>query len=623
MSNLVAEKDLYQEAERYIPRGYDAELYKIRHSAAHIMAQAVKERFEPDGPVHVAIGPPIEDGFYYDFELPRQPHQEDLAWVEQRMGEIIRGKHPFEVREVSADEARALFADEPYKLELIDGLAAGQVDEYGNPLPADVQPRITLYQQDGFVDLCRGPHVRHTGKLKASALKLMSIAGAYWRGDENNPQLTRIYGTAWRKQSELEAHLALLEEAKARDHRKLGKELGLYAIEPQLVGQGLILWMPNGAIVRDQLERFLKEEQLAAGYVPAYTPQIGKIDLFKTSGHYPYYKESQFPPLEDEDGNAYLLRPMNCPFHIMIYKQGMRSYRELPLRIAEFGTVYRWEKSGELNGMTRVRGFTVDDAHMFVRPDQLEQEFADVVALVLKILRAFGLEDFKARVGIRDPQSDKYVGDDAVWEAATQSILNALDGFDLEYAVEEGEAAFYGPKLDFVVRDVLKREWQLGTVQVDMNLPERFELEYIGEDNAPHRPIMIHRAPFGSLERFMGVLIEHFAGAFPLWLAPQQVAMVPIADRHVPYAEAVAQQLRAAGMRVAVDDSNNRMNAKIRDAQLRKVPYMLVVGDNEADEGTVAVRLRSGENLGAMAVADFAAMATQLIADRSLELTLA
>ena len=620
MANPIAEKSLYEEAEQHIPAGYDPELYKIRHSAAHIMAQAVKERFEPEGAVRVAIGPPVEDGFYYDFELPRQPSQEDLDWIAARMGEIIRGKHPFEVQEVTAEEARSRFADEPYKLELIDGLAAGQVDEYGDPLPDDARPRITLYQQDSFVDLCRGPHVRHTGKLKASAIKLMNVAGAYWRGDESNPQLTRIYGTAWRKQSELEAYLERLEEARARDHRKLGKELGLFAIEPNLVGQGLILWMPNGAIVRDQLERFLKEEQLAAGYVPAYTPQIGKIDLFKTSGHYPYYSESQFPPLEDEEGNAYLLRPMNCPFHIMIYKQGMRSYRDLPLRIAEFGTVYRWEKSGELTGMARVRGFTVDDAHMFVRPDQLEAEFADVVALTLRVFRAFGLEDFKARVGVRGPQSGKYVGDDAVWQRSTAAILSALDGLDLEYIVEEGEAAFYGPKLDFVVRDQLKREWQLGTVQVDMNLPERFELEYIGEDNAPHRPIMIHRAPFGSLERFMSVIIEHFAGAFPLWLAPQQVALIPIADRHVPYAREVAQRLRANEIRVAVDDSNNRMNAKIRDAQMQKVPYMLVVGDREAEEGTVAVRVRSGENLGSMPVDAFREMALRLIKGRALEL---
>ncbi len=613
-------RSLYQEAEKHIPQGYDPELYKVRHSAAHIMAQAVRERFEPDGPVRVAIGPPIEDGFYYDFELPRSPNEEDLGWVENRMREIIKGRHPFEVREVSADEARELFRDEPYKLELIEGLARGQVDDYGNPLPEGEAARITLYQQDTFVDLCRGPHVRDTGQIKGTAIKLMSVAGAYWRGDEKNPQLTRIYGTAWRKQSELEEYLHNLEEAKQRDHRKLGRELGLFAIEPQMIGQGLVLWMPNGAIIRDQLERFLKAEQLGAGYKPVYTPNIAKLDLFKTSGHYPYYKESQFPPLEDEEGNAYLLKPMNCPFHIMIYKQELHSYRDLPVRLAEFGTVYRWEKSGEVSGMTRVRGFTQDDAHLFVTPDQVEQEFADVVRLTLKVLNTFGLSDYRARVGIRDPNSDKYVGEPEVWEKATQAILNSLQGFDLQYTVEEGEAAFYGPKLDFVVRDVLKREWQLGTVQVDMSLPERFQLEYIGEDNAPHRPIMIHRAPFGSLERFIGILIEHFGGAFPLWFSPVQAIVIPIADRHIEFANEVRGQLLEAGLRADVDASDKRMNAKIREAQLQKVPYMLVIGDKEVENRAVAVRLRTNENLGAMALDSFIEMAKRLVADRSLEL---
>ncbi len=614
------EMELYRQAERYIPKGYDPDLYKVRHSAAHILAQAVRERFAPEGVVRVAIGPPVEDGFYYDFELPRQPNEEDLAWVEGRMREIIQGKYPFQVREVSVEEARDLFAEEPYKLELIGGLAAGQLDEYGNPLPADQAPRITVYQHDTFVDLCRGPHVRHTGKIKGSALKLMSVAGAYWRGDERNKQLTRIYGTAFEKQSELEEHLRNLEEAKQRDHRKLGRELGLFALEPHLLGQGLVLWMPKGAVIRDQLERFLKEEQVAAGYQPVYTPNIAKLDLFKMSGHYPYYKESQFPPLQDEEGNAYLLKPMNCPFHILIYKQQHRSYRDLPVRLAEFGTVYRWEKSGEVNGMTRVRGFTQDDAHLFVRPDQLEAEFADVIRLTLHVLKTFGLTDYRARVGVRDPNSDKYVGDTGVWEAATVAILNALGQFDMAFTVEEGEAAFYGPKLDFVVRDVLKREWQLGTVQVDMNLPARFELEYIGEDNAPHQPVMIHRAPFGSLERFVGILIEHFGGAFPLWIAPQQVAIIPIADRHHAWANEAQRRLSAAGLRAEVDGSSDRMNAKIRQAQMQKIPYMLVIGDKEVEEGTVSVRLRSGETLGAMALDDFTMLAQRLVEARSLAL---
>jgi threonyl-tRNA synthetase len=608
--------DLYKEAEAYIPAGYNPNLYKIRHSAAHIMAQAVKERFEPEGAVRVAIGPPTSDGFYYDFDLPRAANEEDLAWIEGRMKEIIKGKHPFEVREVSVEEAREVFQDEPYKLELIDGLVPAGHDMNGG----EEAPRITLYQHDTFIDLCRGPHVRHTGKVKGTAFKLMSVAGAYWRGDEKNKQLTRIYGTAFAKQGQLKYYLKQLEEAKKRDHRKLGKELGLYAIEPQLIGQGLVLWMPNGAVIRDELERFLKAEQIAAGYKPVYTPNIAKLDLFRMSGHYPYYKDSQFPPLEDEDGNRYLLKPMNCPFHIMIYKQNMHSYRDLPVRLAEFGTVYRWEKSGEVSGLTRVRGFTQDDAHLFVRPDQLEDEFADVVRLTMKVLDTFGLTDYRARVGIRDPESDKYVGDAAIWDSSTEAILNAVQRFDIEYTVEVGEAAFYGPKLDFVVRDVLKREWQLGTVQVDMNLPERFDLEYIGEDNTPHRPVMIHRAPFGSLERFIGILIEHFAGLFPLWFAPQQASIIPIADRHLDWAYQVRDKLFAAGMRVEVDASSNRMNAKIRAAQLQKIPYMLVVGDREAEAGAVAVRLRTGKDLGAIPVDQFAAMATRLIAEKSLEL---
>ncbi len=621
MENLAPDIELYKEADKYIPKGYDPTLYKIRHSAAHIMAEAVKERFAPDGDVHVAIGPPVEDGFYYDFDLPRNLTEEDLGWIENRMKEIIKGSYPFQIREVSSDEARVVFKDEPYKLELIEGLAAGGLDEYGNKLSTDQAPRITLYQQDTFVDLCRGPHVRHTGKIKASAIKLMSVAGAYWRGDEKNKQLTRIYGTAWEKQSDLEEYLKNIEEAKQRDHRKLGKELGLYAIEPNVVGQGLILWMPNGAIIRNQLENFLKSLQVEAGYQPVYTPNIAKVDLFKISGHYPYYKDSQFPPLEDEEGNSYMLKPMNCPFHIMIYKQQLHSYRDLPVRLAEFGTVYRWEKSGEVSGMTRVRGFTQDDAHLFVTPDQLEEEFANVVDLTLRVLRTFGLNDYRVRVGIRDPQSDKYVGSDEVWEQSTQAILSAVQRFDnLAYTVEEGEAAFYGPKLDFVVRDVLKREWQLGTVQADMNLPERFELEYIGEDNKTHRPVMIHRAPFGSLERFIGILIEHFGGSFPVWFAPQQAAVIPIADRHNAYGYEVLEKLKAAGMRAEVDDSSNRMNSKIRAAQLQKIPYMLVAGDQEVEAGAVAVRLRSGENLGSMPVDQFVEMAKRLIAERSLAL---
>jgi threonyl-tRNA synthetase len=611
-------------AERTIKmaaNGYPEDLYKLRHSAAHIMAQAVRERFGSEGEVGIAIGPPIEDGFYYDFALPRAPHEEDLAWIEERMREIIKGKHPFQVREVSAEEAREIFRDQQFKLELIEGLARGGFDEYGNKLPDDQAPRITVYQHDTFVDLCRGPHVEHTGKLNPSAIKIMSVAGAYWRGDEKNPMLTRLYGTAWKNEGELKEHLRMLEEAKKRDHRKLGRELGLYALEPQIVGQGLVLWMPKGAVVRDQLERFLKAEQIRQGYQPVYTPNIAKLELFKISGHYPYYKESQFPPLEDEEGNSYLLKPMNCPFHIMIYKQEMRSYRDLPIRYAEFGTVYRWEKSGEVSGMTRVRGFTQDDAHLFVRPDQLVDEFKKVINLVMHVFGSLGMSNFRMRVGTRDPQSDKYVGSNELWETATSAILTALQDYPgLEWSVEEGEAAFYGPKLDFVARDVLKREWQLGTVQVDYNLPERFQLEYIGEDNQPHRPVMIHRAPFGSMERFIGVLIEHFNGAFPAWLAPVQAVVIPIADRHNDYARQVAANLMERGYRAEVDESSNRMNAKIRNAQQQKVPYMLVVGDKEVEDNAVAVRLRSGENLGPLPFSEFVGLMGRVVEGRLLEL---
>ncbi|GAP61805.1 threonyl-tRNA synthetase [Ardenticatena maritima] len=611
------EAELKAEAEKYIPPGYDPDLYKIRHSAAHIMAQAVMERFPG---ARIAIGPPVKDGFYYDFELPRSPTEEDLAWIEQRMKEIIKGKHRFHVREVSVEEARELFKDQPYKLELIEGLARGQYDEYGNKLPEDQRPKITVYQHDTFIDLCRGPHVEHTGQIKANAVKVMRVAGAYWRGDEKNPMLTRIYGTAWRNRVELEQYLKRLEEAKKRDHRRLGKDLAIFAIEPQMVGPGLVLWQPNGAVIRDQLERFLKEEQIRRGYQPVYTPHIAKVELFKTSGHYPYYKDSMFPPMVVDENEEYLLKPMNCPFHIMIYKQHLRSYRDLPIRFAEFGTVYRFEQSGEVSGMTRVRGFTQDDAHLFCRPDQLEDEFKSVVELTLKVFRSLGLTDFRARVGVRDPESDKYVGSDEVWEQATQAILNALNDYDFDYTVEEGEAAFYGPKLDFVVNDVLGREWQLGTVQVDYNLPQRFDLTYIGEDNQPHRPVMIHRAPFGSMERFVGILIEHLNGAFPPWLAPVQVVVIPIADRHIEYARSVAARLFQQDLRVKVDDSANRMNAKIRAAQMQKIPYMLIVGDKEVEEETVAVRLRSGEDLGAMPVGEFEAKVRQLVAQRTMDL---
>jgi threonyl-tRNA synthetase len=599
-------------SERY----EDSQLYRIRHSTAHVMAQAMLERF-PEA--KIAIGPPIEDGFYYDFLLPRSPHEDDIAWVEARMKTILAEGHDFVMREVTADEARKQFADQPFKLELIDELANGRFDENGEPLAAPAE-RLTFYTQATFTDLCRGPHVKNTKEINPDAISISfkMPAGAYWRGDEKNPQLTRIYGTAFETPEQLQDYLHRLEEAKRRDHRNVGEKLGLFTFSP-LVGKGLPLWKPKGATLRDTLERWLRQVQIDNGYEPVVTPHIGNLNLYRTSGHYPYYKDSQYAPIE-VDEEEYLLKPMNCPHHIMIYKSEMRSYRDLPVRYAEFGTVYRYEQSGELHGLTRVRGFTVDDAHLFVTPEQLLGEFMGVVRLIQYVFNTLGLTDFRARVGIRDPKSDKYVGDDALWEQAASAIIQACEELGLPYTVEEGEAAFYGPKLDFIFRDVLKRNWQLGTVQVDYNLPARFELEYVAEDNTRKRPIMIHRAPFGSLERFIGILIEHFDGQFPLWLSPIQALLIPITDRNIEYAEGVAKTLRDAGLRVEIDGSKARMQAKIAAARERHIPYMLIMGDRDAAAGAVSVRLRTDEDLGAMPVADFVAMAQRINESQSIDL---
>ncbi len=595
----------------------ESQLYRIRHSAAHIMAEAMLERF-PEA--KIAIGPPIEDGFYYDFQLPRAINEEDLAWVENRMKAIIRGDYAFTMREITPEEGRALFKDQPYKIELINDLVNGRVDDMGNAIAAPAE-KLTLYTQDTFTDLCRGPHVASTKEINPDAISVTfkPPAGAYWRGDENREQLTRIYGTAWETAEQLEEYLKLLEEAKKRDHRVLGEKLGLFTIS-QLVGKGLPLWKPKGAILRDNLERWLRQVQIDNGYAPVVTPHIGNLELYKTSGHYPYYSASQYTPI-DVDEEKFLLKPMNCPHHCMIFKSELHSYRDLPIRLAEFGTVYRYEQSGELHGLTRVRGFTVDDAHLYVTPEQLLTEFEAVVRLIQYVFGTLGLTDFRARVGTRDPNSDKYVGSDVLWEQATVAILQACDDLGLRYTVEQGEAAFYGPKLDFIVRDVLKREWQLGTVQVDYNLPERFELEYVAEDNSRKRPVMIHRAPFGSMERFVGIIIEHFAGAFPVWLAPEQVVIIPVTDKHVAYAEQVQAQLKAAGMRVRVDDGRGRMGGKIREARDQQVPYILVVGDKDIAANTVSVRLRTDEDLGALPLAQFISMAQQVIDAKLLGLT--
>ncbi|MFO7322080.1 MAG: threonine--tRNA ligase [Chloroflexota bacterium] len=595
----------------------DSQLYRIRHSAAHVMAQAMLERF-PEA--KIAIGPPIEDGFYYDFDLPRPVTEEDLEWVENRMKEIIRGNHPFTMREVSASEALEFFKDQPYKVELIKDLVSGRVDENGNEIAAPAE-KITFYTHDTFTDLCRGPHVANTSEIDPEAISITfkKPAGAYWRGDEKREQLTRIYGTAWENKEQLDDYLNRLEEAKRRDHRVVGEKLDLFTFSP-LVGKGLPLWKPKGALLRDTLERWLRQIQIENGYEPVVTPHIGNLNLYRTSGHYPYYKDSQYAPIQIDE-EEYLLRPMNCPHHIMIYKSEMRSYRDLPVRYAEFGTVYRYEQSGELHGLTRVRGFTVDDAHLFVTPDQVLPEFKRAVQLIQHVFNTLGLTDFRARVGLRDPQSDKYVGDDAQWERAARDIIQACDDLGLTYTVEEGEAAFYGPKLDFIFRDALKRNWQLGTVQVDYNLPERFELEYVAEDGSRQRPVMIHRAPFGSLERFIGILIEHFNGAFPPWLSPVQVLLIPITDRHVPYAESVAAKLADVGIRAEVNSGKARMGAKIAIGREQHIPWMLIMGDRDVEANAVSVRLRTDEDLGSMPVDEFIALAKRVIDEKSLSLS--
>lgn len=597
----------------------DSQLYRIRHSLAHIMAQAMLERF-PEA--QLAIGPPIDDGFYYDFKLPRPITDEDVKWVEKRMRKIASQNHPFTRREVSADEARELFKDQPYKLELINDLVEGRVDENGAQIAAPAQT-LSVYTQDTFTDLCRGPHVASTQEIdpKGFSITYKPVAGAYWRGNADNDQLTRIYGTAWETADDLKDYLRLLDEAKKRDHRVLGEKLKLFTINP-LVGKGLILWKPNGALLRDTLERWLRDLQVARGYQPVVTPHVGNIELYKTSGHYPYYADSQFDPIQVDEDEQYMLKPMNCPHHIMIFKSEPHSYRDLPVRLAEFGTVYRYEQSGELNGLTRVRGFTVDDAHLFVTPDQVITEFKDVVSLFQHVTQTLGMADFRARVGTRDPDSDKYVGDDTQWDKATAAIIQACDEMGLNYTVEAGEAAFYGPKLDLVINDVLKREWQLGTVQVDYNLPERFEIEYVTEDNDRARPIMIHRALFGSVERFTGILIEHFNGEFPLWLAPVQAVVVPVTDSHNAYADKVAAHLTTRGFRVEVDKGRGRMGGKIRSARGMKIPYILIVGDDEVEKEAVSVRLRDDTDLGAMPLILFTAQMTELVEQRSLDLVI-
>ncbi len=593
-------------ALRILTRKDSETLGVMRHSCAHIMARAVMRLHEG---VQLAFGPTVEGGFYYDFDLEEPLSEEDFPAIEAEMKRIIQADEPFERQEQPREKALRICRDlnQKYKVEHIE---QGLVDH----------PTVSFYRQGEFIDLCRGPHVPSAGAI--GAFKLLSIAGAYWKGDASRKQLQRLYGTAFATQQELQQHLQLVEEAKKRDHRVLGKRLELFTISPT-VGPGLVLWQPKGAIIRGLLESFIKDELQRRGYQPVYTPNIGRLELYKTSGHYPYYMDSMFKPIELEDGDEYLLKPMNCPHHIMIYKARPRSYRELPLRLAEFGTVYRFEQSGELSGMTRVRGFTQDDAHIFCTDEQVPDEFRGCIEMTQFVLDCLGLKDYRVRLGFRDPDSDKYVGDAEAWQRAQQALVKVCASLGIEAAVEPGEAAFYGPKADFVVRDCIGREWQLGTVQLDYNLPsqERFALEYIGVDNTPHRPVMIHRAPLGSLERFVGVLIEHFAGAFPLWLAPEQVRLLVVSQKFEEYGRQVEQRLRDAGIRVGGDYRPEKIGAKIRDAQLELIPYMFVVGGREMESGQVSVRDRIEGDLGPMSIAAALDKLNQEIAARTVRKT--
>ncbi|MEM1012875.1 MAG: threonine--tRNA ligase [Planctomycetota bacterium] len=599
-------------------------LYLLRHSTAHVMAEAI-QRIRPDAVL--AYGPPLETGFYYDIAIDPPISSDDFGKIEAEMASIVRENRPFSRYDLPTSEGRKRLEAEgnKYKLDNADRAIEKGADT--------LSWYVTGQKDENWEDLCMGPHVPSTGRI--GAIKVTSTASSHWHGDVNSDRFQRIYGTAFYTQGDLDAHMEALAEARKRDHRVLGPQLGLYTIDNE-VGQGLVLWKPKGTIIRNELQAFITEHLTRQGYSQVVTPHIGKLDLFRTSGHYPYYADSQFPPLVDYDTieklgkegktcadladmltkgevDGYLLKPMNCPAHVRLYASEPHSYRDLPVRIAEFGTVYRWEQSGELGGMTRVRGFTQDDAHIFCTEEQLAAEIQGCLELVKVVLEQLGLSEYRVRVGLRDPDSSKYVGDPAQWDRAEKACTDAAESLGVAYASEAGEAAFYGPKIDFVVKDVLGREWQLGTVQVDYQLPQRFDLSYVGSDNSDHRPVMIHRAPFGSMERFVGVLIEHFAGAFPLWLAPEQVRVLPISDKFNDYANHVAAALRAAGLRTSVDDAADKVGAKIRTATTEKVPYMLVCGGKEAEAGTVSLRGRTAGDLGVVPLDE---AVTRLVAER-------
>jgi threonyl-tRNA synthetase len=598
------------------------DLYKIRHSAAHVMAQAVLEIY-PEA--KIAIGPPIDTGFYYDFDLGKDAQgksrtfsPDDLENIEKRMRQIIGGKHTFQYREVSADEARHLFEGQGYKLELIEGLAKGDIDEFGNEVAE--KPVISTYKHDSFEDLCRGPHVEHTGKIPADAFKLLTVAGAYWRGDENNPMLQRIYGTAWRNKKELAEHLKMLEEAKERDHRKLGRELELFIFDEE-VGPGLPLWLPNGAVIIEELEKLAKEVEAEAGYDRVRSPHLAKEDLFLHSGHLPYYAESMYPPMELE-GTRYYVKPMNCPFHHKLYAAKLHSYRDLPVRFAEYGTCYRYEKSGELFGLMRVRSMQMNDAHIYCAESQFEEEFMGVVALYRRYFDLFGVDKFVMRLSTHHPKGlgKKYVDNARLWAKTEEMVRTAMIHGGVPFVEVPDEAAFYGPKIDVQIWSAIGREFTLATNQVDFAVPPRFNLTFINSEGAEETPLCIHRAPLSTHERMIGFLIEHYAGNFPVWLSPEQVRVIPITEAHNEYAARLERRLKAEGVRVSADLGSERMNNKIRQAQLMKVPYMLVVGDREMENGEVALRKRNGERSNGLPLDAFVAMVKEKIATRAAEL---
>jgi threonyl-tRNA synthetase len=603
MSHQVQEK--YEESH----------LYKIRHSAAHIMAQAVVEMF-PEA--KYTIGPPVENGFYYDFDLPRNLTPEDLEKIEKRMRQIVQGKYEFKKKVISAEEARKIFKDQPYKIELIEGLEKGGFDEYGNPLKE--KPEISIYQHDTFVDLCRGPHVENTKEVKQDAFKLMSIAGAYWRGDENNKMLQRIYGTAWENAQQLKDYLHQLEEAKKRDHRKLGKELEIYIFDDE-VGPGLPLWLPNGGVMIEELEKLAKEMEEKAGYLRVRTPNLSKEDLFLHSGHLPYYAESMYPAMEIE-GVKYYVKPMNCPMHHKIFGSTGRSYRDLPIRLAEYGTCYRYEKSGELFGLMRVRSMQMNDAHIYVSEDQFEKEFLAVIDLYLKYFELFGIEKYVMRFSKHSKAGlgKKYVDNERLWLKTEDMVRRAMINGNVPYVEAEDEAAFYGPKIDVQIWSVIGREFSLATNQVDFAQPARFDLKFTNKEGNEEMPLCIHRAPLSTHERMIGFLLEHYAGNFPVWLSPEQVRVIPITDGQNEYANGIVKQLRDNGIRAHADVSAQRMNAKIRQAQLMKVPYMLVVGENEMNAGQVSLRVRDGSQQNNIPLDEFMARAKDRIARRAPEL---